>query len=116
MAQFRELAAFAQFASDLDATTKGRIELGRRITEVLKQNQYQPMSVAHQTAIVYAVTNGFLNEVPVENVKDYENKFHKFLDVQHKGLIEKIPKIKDFAEIEPELKKAIEEFNDTYGD
>src|SRR6185436_14028009 len=65
LAQFRELAAFAQFASDLDPQTKARIELGRRITEVLNQNQYQPMSVSHQTAIVYAVTNGFLNDAAV---------------------------------------------------
>ncbi len=114
MAQFRELAANAQFASDLDPQTKSRIDLGRRITEVLKQNQYQPMSVAHQTAIVYAVTNGYLNDVPVEKVKDYESKFHRFLDVQFKSLLEKIPEIKDFAEIAPDLKKAIEEFNQTY--
>jgi F-type H+-transporting ATPase subunit alpha len=114
MAQFRELAAFAQFASDLDPVTKGRIELGRRITEVLKQNQYEPLSVGHQTAVVYAVTNGYLNEIPVEKVKDWENEFHKFLDLQYKKLLEKIPNIKDFSEVEDEMKKAINDFNDTY--
>ncbi len=114
MAQFRELAAFAQFASDLDPQTKARIELGRRITEILKQNQYEPLSVGHQVAVLYAVTNGFLDKVAVENVKDWENNFHRFLDVQYKELLGKIEKIKDFAEIENDLKRAIEEFNKSY--
>lgn len=115
MAQFRELAAFAQFASDLDPQTKARIELGRRITEVLKQNQYAPLSVGHQVAVIYAVTNGHLDKVAVEDVRDWEANFHKFLDVQNKDLLEKIAKIKDFSEIENELKRAIEEFNKSYG-
>ncbi|MBX4204639.1 MAG: F0F1 ATP synthase subunit alpha [Candidatus Doudnabacteria bacterium] len=115
MAQFRELAAFAQFASDLDPQTKARIELGRRITEVLKQDQYQPVSVGHQVAVLYAVTNNYLEKVAVEDVRDWESNFHKFMDVQHKDLLAKIPSIKDFAEIENDLKKAIEDFNKSYG-
>lgn len=115
MAQYRELAAFAQLASDLDPQTKARIELGRRITEVLKQNQYVPMSVAHEVAILYAVTNNHLENVSVDDVKDWENNFHRFLDVQYKDLLAKIPKIKDFAEVEGSLKEAITEFNKSYG-
>jgi F-type H+/Na+-transporting ATPase subunit alpha len=114
LAQFRALAAFAQFASDLDPQTKSRIELGRRITEILKQDQFQPVPVGHQVAIIYAVTNGYLNDVEVENVRDWESKFTKFLDVQYKSMVEKTPTIKDFAEIEPDLKKAITEFKQSY--
>ncbi|HEX5429742.1 MAG TPA: F0F1 ATP synthase subunit alpha [Patescibacteria group bacterium] len=114
MAQYRELAAFAQFSSDLDPQTKARIELGQRITEVLKQNQYEPLSSAHEVAILYAVTNGFMDKVPVPDVKSWETKFHKFLNAEHKDLLAQIPKIKDFSEIEPGLKIAIEEFNKTY--
>lgn len=115
MAQYRELAAFAQLASDLDSQTKARIELGKRITEVLKQNQYEPLSVSHEAAILYAVTNNFLENVAVEDVKDWEYNFHKFLDIQYKELLDKIPKIKDFSEVEGDLKKAILDFNKSYG-
>jgi F-type H+-transporting ATPase subunit alpha len=76
MAQFRELAAFAQFASDLDPQTKARIESRlAELTEVLKQKQYEPMSVEHQAMILYAVTNNFLENVAVEDVKDWEYNF-----------------------------------------
>jgi F-type H+/Na+-transporting ATPase subunit alpha len=114
LAQFRALAAFAQFASDLDPQTKARIELGRRITEVLKQDQFQPVHVGHQVAMIYAVTNGYLDDVEVEKVRDWEDKFVKFLNIQYKALVEKTPTIKDFAEVEPELKKAITEFKQSY--
>ncbi len=115
LAQFRELAAFAQFASDLDPQTKARIELGRRITEVLKQNQYAPMPVQNQVAIIYAVTHGYLEDAVIEKVRDWEIKFHDFLKVQHKKLLDKILTAKDFeAEVEADLKKAIQEFKKTY--
>ncbi|MDP4000856.1 MAG: F0F1 ATP synthase subunit alpha [bacterium] len=115
LAQFRELAAFAQFASDLDPQTRARIELGKRITEVLKQDQYQPMSVEHQVAIIYAVTQGYLNDVSIENIKDWETKFHQYLDLQHKKLLSSIVSAKDFEkEVEGDLKKAIIEFQKTY--
>lgn len=115
LAQFRELAAFAQFASDLDPQTKARIEVGQRITEVLKQDQYSPMPVGNQVAIVYAVTNGYLDDIALDKIKDFENRFHQFLQVQYKTFLEKIEKAKDFEkEIEGELKKAIEEFKKTY--
>ncbi|HEV8601634.1 MAG TPA: F0F1 ATP synthase subunit alpha [Patescibacteria group bacterium] len=114
LAQFRELAAFAQFASDLDPVTRARIELGRRITEILKQDQYQPMPVENQVAIIYAVTNGHLNDVAIEQVREWEGKFQQFMKTQHKKLLEKILTAKDFEkEVEPELKKAIEDFKKT---
>ncbi|MBI3952852.1 MAG: F0F1 ATP synthase subunit alpha [Candidatus Doudnabacteria bacterium] len=114
LAQFRELAAFAQFASDLDPQTKARIDRGQRITEVLKQEQYVPMPAGNQVAIIYAVTNGYLDDVAVDKVKDWESKFHKFLNVQFKNVIDKVVTAKDFEkEIEADLKKAIEEFKKT---
>jgi F-type H+-transporting ATPase subunit alpha len=114
MAQFRELAAFAQFASDLDPQTRARIELGRRITEVLKQDQYQPLPVENEVAIIYAVTNGYLDSVSVEKVREWETQFHNFMKVQHKKLLEKLTQ--DWTpEIETELKSAIEQFSKSYG-
>lgn len=114
LAQFRGLAAFAQFASDLDPQTKARIELGRRLTEILKQDQYQPMSVEHQVVVIYAVTTGLADAITVEKIWDWENRMHEYFNLQHKKLLEQITNIKDFAEVEVPLKKAIEEFNKTY--
>lgn len=111
LAQFRALAAFAQFASDLDPQTRARIELGSRITEILKQDQFEPVSVGHQVAVMYAATNGHLDNVEVSRVREWERRFTQFLDVQHKDLVDKIPTIKDFGEIEDSLKSAVTEFN-----
>jgi F-type H+-transporting ATPase subunit alpha len=115
LAQFRALAAFAQFASDLDPQTKARIDLGQRITEVLKQGQYEPMAVEHQVAILYVVINGYLNDTEVNKVKDWENQFHKFLDIQKKDLLKEIVDKKELTEeVESKLKNAIEEFKKSY--
>jgi F-type H+-transporting ATPase subunit alpha len=114
LAQFRALAAFAQFASDLDPQTKARIDLGLRLTEILKQDQFKPVHVGHQVAALYAATNGYLDDVAVDNVRDWEAKFTQFLDVQYKELVEKTPTIKDFSEIEDTLKQAITEFKRSY--
>ncbi len=109
MAQYRELAAFAQFGSDLDEATKQRIERGRRTTEVLKQGQYEPMSVAHQIAILYAVTNGYLDEVAVAEVQAWEKKFHAFMDKQ--AVLNQIGEKRELTpEIEETLKQAISDF------
>ena len=114
-AQYRELAAFAQFASDLDPQTRARLERGQRITEVLKQDQYSPLAVEQQVAILYAVTNGYLDDVLVDSVRDFEANFHKFLGVQKKDLIKSIGAKKELTEeIEAQLKSAIEEFKKGY--
>jgi len=111
LAQFRELEAFAQFASDLDEATKKQIERGRRTTEILKQVQYAPMAMEHEVAIIYAVTNGYLDDVPVESVGGWEAKFHEFLDRERAVIMEKIATEKTLTEnIEKELKEAIEDF------
>jgi len=108
LAQFRELAAFAQFGSDLDEATKKQIERGKRITEILKQGQYVPMEVGHQVAILYAVVNGHLDDVAVDEINSFEKRFHDYIERQPV-----IQEIRDKKEITPEieegLKKAITE-------
>ncbi|MEK7067631.1 MAG: F0F1 ATP synthase subunit alpha, partial [Patescibacteria group bacterium] len=111
LAQYRELEAFAQFASDLDESTKKQIDRGRRTVEILKQNQYVPMPVENQVAIIYAVTNGYLDDVAVEKVGEWETKLHEFLNMQRPQLLEKISTEKNLTEeIEKELKEAISDF------
>lgn len=115
LAQFRELEAFAQFGSDLDAETKKQLELGKRLNEVLKQPQYSPVSLAHQVAIMYAANNAYLNDIPVEKVSEFEGKFYEYLDVQGREVVDGINNGKELtAEIEEELKKAIERFKQTF--
>lgn len=111
LAQFRELEAFAQFSSDLDEATKSQIERGRRTTEILKQGQYVPMPVENQVAIIYAVTNGYLDNVKVEDVAKWEADFHEFLKTDRPQVLEKIVKEGNLTEeVEKELKEAIEAF------
>jgi F-type H+/Na+-transporting ATPase subunit alpha len=115
MAQFREMEAFAQFGSDLDEKTRKTIEQGRRTMEVLKQNQYEPMPVENQVAILYAVTNGFLDDVAVENVQSWEKDFHKYLSSSQKEVLKLIAEKKELAEdIVKKLEKAIKEFKEIY--
>src|SRR5881397_2782075 len=87
LAQYRELAAFAQFGSDLDKATLNQLNRGRRLVEVLKQPQYQPLTVEKQVVIIYAATNGYLDPIPVEQVRDYETELYRFLDTRETGLM-----------------------------
>jgi len=115
MAQYRELEAFAQFGSDLDAATQRQLARGERIVEVLKQPQYEPMEVEHQVAAIYAVTNGYLGDVPVEKVRKWEAEFHEHLDAQHGDLMAELREKKTLPEdLEQRLVKAIEEFNEIW--
>ncbi len=119
LAQFRELAAFAQFASDLDKATKSRIDRGQRLTEVLKQPQYQPLTVEQQVMIIHAATNGYLDDVPVEKVTVWEAAFHRFMEASHPELSEIINEqsVKGSQKMSDDLLKklnaAIEEFKQT---
>src|SRR6184192_630898 len=81
LAQYRELAAFAQFGSDLDQATQRQLNRGKRLTEILKQPQYQPLPVEKQVAIIYAATNGYLDPVPVDRLRQYEEQLYRFFDV-----------------------------------
>jgi len=115
LAQFREMAAFAQLASDLDEATRKQIERGRVITEVLKQPQYQPMPVEHQVAILYAAINGFLDEVAVDKVFAFEQRFHEYLKTHARDLLNQI-RVKGELDtpMEEKLKRYIEEFKKGY--
>jgi F-type H+/Na+-transporting ATPase subunit alpha len=112
LAQFRELEAFAKFGSEeLDKTTKDQLERGRRITEVLKQPQYTPMSLGKQVSILFAVTSGFLDDVSVEKVISWEEKFHRFMATTHPDIEMKINKEQALSpELEGLLKTAVAEF------
>jgi F-type H+-transporting ATPase subunit alpha len=112
LAQYRELAAFAQFGtSELDATTRAQLERGRRITEVLKQNQYSPMPVEKQVIILYAGVNGHLDDIPVAKVGAFEADFYKFMDANHPEIGQAIAKTKELSqETEEKLRAAITEF------
>lgn len=115
LAQFRELAAFAQFASDLDKATKAQLDRGQRLTEVLKQGQYSPLSVEKQVMAIYLGTKGYLDDVAVKDVTRCEKEFLDFMEANHPevgGDIIKTKKITD--ENEEALKKAIAEFKDTF--
>ena len=114
MAQFRELAAFAQFGSDLDETTRKQLNLGLRMQEILKQDQYMPMAIEHEIAIIYAGVNGLLDDVPVENVQVFEAGFHKYLDLNAKKLLKQIAEKKELTEeIVKELNIAIGDYKQT---
>ena len=113
LAQFRELAAFAQFSSDLDKETKERIERGKRLVEVLKQGQYDPMETEDQVAIIFATINGFLDNVEVEKVKDFERDILDFLRDKNAHILEDIAKEGKISdETEKDLKDVINDFKE----
>src|SRR6187431_2115703 len=112
LAQYRELAAFAQFGSDLDKATLNQLNRGRRLVEVLKQPQYQPLAIEKQVIIIFAATNGFLDSVPVEQVKAFELDLYKFLDTMYASLLAEIAEKKVMDdELKPALESALGEFN-----
>lgn len=111
LAQYRELAVFAQFGSDLDASTKKQLDRGARLTEILKQDQYEPTPVELQVAIIYAVTNGFTDDVPVDNITRFMKEFFKYCTTSHSKLMKDLRDKKELTEeIEKALKRAIEDF------
>jgi len=117
LAQYRELAAFAQFASDLDEATRNQIERGQRVTELMKQKQYSPLSVAEMATSLYAANEGFIDDVDVNKVVDFEAALISYMNSSQTALIAKINESGDWNdEIEAELKAAIEDFkaNNSY--
>ena len=111
LAQYRELAAFSQFGSDLDADTKEKLAQGERIKEVLKQPQYQPMPVQYQVIIIYVATNKYLLDVPVADITRFEKEFFEFLDTKYPEIPNSIAEEKQISEeTDAALKKAVEEF------
>jgi F-type H+-transporting ATPase subunit alpha len=115
MARYRELQAFAQFGtSDLDAATRRELERGQRAQEVLKQPQYQPLSMAQQVEIFWALNNGFLDDVPVEKVQAFEAAFHKFMESNKPEIAATLMDEKAVSEAsEAALKQALTDFKNT---
>jgi len=110
LAQYRELAAFSQFASDLDEATRKQLERGQRVTEVMKQKQYAPMSVAEMAVSIYAVNNGYMDKVELKKVVDFEAALQAFARSNHAAALTAInanPKLKDH---EATLKKIVDDF------
>jgi F-type H+-transporting ATPase subunit alpha len=115
LAQYRELAAFAQFGSDLDKATQAQLARGKRQVEILKQPQYSPLAVEKQIAIIFAVTNGYLDAVPVERCGDYEQKLYDHLDLHHADLLEKIRSVRKLTdEVAEGLRGALDAFKEPF--
>jgi F-type H+-transporting ATPase subunit alpha len=116
LAQYRELEAFASFASDLDAATKRQLDRGARTVEILKQPQYQPMPVEKQVMVIYAVTNGYLDTLPVSEIRGWETGFLSYVSSEYPQVVSGIKQQKTLTkEIEEDLKRAIEAFNRSRG-
>ena len=114
LAQYRELAAFAQFASDLDEITRKQLERGQRVTELMKQKQYSPLSIAETAISLYAANAGYLDDVDVDKVVDFESGLHASFRDNHETLMNQINDSGDYTDkIEAGLKKAVEEFKQT---
>lgn len=114
LAQFRELEAFSQFASDLDDATRKQLERGQRITELMKQKQYSPLTVAEMGVSLFVVEKGYLDDVPVNEISSFEASLHDYMRSTHAALLHAINEAGAYDnEIEAKLKKAVEEFKNT---
>ncbi len=115
LAQFRELAAFSQFGSDLDAKTQAQIDRGKRIMEIFKQRQYNPIPVEVQVLVIWAAQNGYMDQVPVARVKDFQNKLTEYFTTRKGELLARIGKEKAISDaLKAELKTAADEFKQTW--
>jgi len=115
LAQYREMAAFAQFGSDLDAATQKQLSRGSRLVEILKQGQYEPLPVEKQVLIIYAATNGFVDHLPENALGKYEAELYRFVENRHPDLLEDIRAKKQIDEtVKPKVDKVLEEFKETF--
>ena len=115
LAQFRELAAFAQFGSDLDEKTQAQIDRGKRIMEIFKQPQYNPISAGVQVAVIWSVQHGYADQVPVEHVKEFQARLTDFLTTRKTELLARIDKEKTLSDVlQADLKTAADEFGQTW--
>jgi len=115
LAQFRELAAFAQFGSELDRATQAMLAKGERLTEVLKQDQYQPLPMEKQVVLIYAATNGYLDAYPVAEGRRYEKELFSFLDLRHPELLQEMAEKKELGgERTERLKAVLQEFAEVF--
>ena len=115
LAQYRELAAFAQFGSDLDKATLNQLNRGRRLVEILKQPQYQPLPVEKQVTIIYAANNGYLDQVPVEHVRAYEIELYQYLEGSRPQVLSSLAEKKQIDdEVKAALNEALKEFGQMF--
>ena len=113
--QYKELASFAQFGSDLDKATQQTLARGERLTAVLKQGEHDPMAVEEQVVVIFAATNGFLDDVDADNIPDWERQFRDYMKDSNEGILDSIREEKEVSdETEKDLREAIESFNDGY--
>jgi F-type H+-transporting ATPase subunit alpha len=114
LAQYRELAAFSQFASDLDDATRSQLDHGERVTELMKQKQYSPQSIAEMGVMLYAANEGYLNEIEVNKIGDFEHALLSYMHAEHGDMMSQIVASGDYNdEIETTFKAAIEQFKKT---
>jgi len=114
LAQYRELAAFAQFASDLDEATRAQLEHGQRVTELMKQKQYSPLSVAEMGIVIYAANEGFLKEVELNKIADFEAALLSYMNSEYSDLMNNINETGDWNdEIQASFKEAMDKFIST---
>jgi F-type H+-transporting ATPase subunit alpha len=115
LAQYRELAAFAQFGSDLDKATQAQLNRGQRLTEILKQDQFDPLPFGKQILIIYAGTNGFLDDLPVEQCRDFEKQLYTYVDTMNPGLLKSIEEKKALDDqIKDDMNKTLKEFKERF--
>ena len=111
LAQYRELAAFSQFASDLDEATRKQLERGQRVMELMKQKQYAPLSIGEMAFSLFAAEEGFLDDVDVNKVVDFEHAMHDYLRSSQKALVDQIDQSGDYSDdIKASMKAALEDF------
>src|SRR4051794_47580 len=115
LAQYRELAAFAQFGSDLDKATQAQLNRGQRLVELLKQKQISPLNFGKQIAIIFAGTNGYIDDLPIEQVRDFENELYKYMDAINPNLAKSIEEKKTLDDaLKADLKKTLDDFKKTF--
>jgi F-type H+-transporting ATPase subunit alpha len=115
LAQYRSLAAFAQFASDLDKATRDQLTRGEKLSEVIKQPQYQPLPVEKQVAILYAATTGKLDDIPTNRLKEFETQFYRFLETEQPDVLSQLGETKTLSdEIAGSLDSALDEFREAF--
>jgi F-type H+/Na+-transporting ATPase subunit alpha len=115
LAQYRELAAFAQFGSDLDKATQAQLNRGQRLVEILKQPQFQPLNFGKQIAIIFAGTNGYIDDLPIEQVRDFESELYKYMDAINPNLAKNIEEKKTLDDaLKADMKKTLDDFKKTF--
>jgi F-type H+-transporting ATPase subunit alpha len=117
LAQYRALAAFAQFGSDLDKATQAQLALGERLTEILKQPQYQPMDVEKQILVIWTANNGFTDDVPVADVRTFEAELLRFVENSHPGILQALREKKAVTdEIQKDLEQSLKDFKEVWAE